>query len=110
MTSKQTNITQIKWRNGSFFWILCLGAVIFYSDPEMIKNILNLKSKKNAENLGLTDSYAKQESGKLQTHIEYLEQKVTANQNELHLSWRGKDEILPKFIELDMTKGTWCQV
>lgn len=84
--------------------VLCLGAVIFYPDREMLKKILNLKTKEKAEDLSLTDSFAKQELQNLHKKIENLEQELRATQNELQLSWREKDELLAKFIEQDMKK------
>jgi septal ring factor EnvC (AmiA/AmiB activator) len=104
MAQNQSNATQIKWRIGSLFLVLSLSTVIFYPDREMIRKILNLKTKEKAEDPSLTDFYAKQELEELQKQIENLEQELTATQNELQLSWREKDELLAKFIEQDMKK------
>ena len=104
MAKNQSNATQIRWRIGSLFLVLCLGAVIFYPDREMLKKILNLKTKEEAKDLGLTDFFAKQKLENLHKKIENLEQELRATQNELQLSWREKDELLAKFIEQDMKK------
>lgn len=104
MAQNQSNATQIRWRIGSLFLVLSLSTVIFYPDREMIRKILNLKTNETANDLGLTDFYAKQELEELQKQIENLEQELAATQNELQLSWREKDELLAKFIELDMNQ------
>lgn len=78
MANKQTNATQIRWRIGSLFLILCLGSIISTPHPEIIKKTFNLKTQQETED---------------------LEQQLVATENKIQLSWKEKHKLLANFKE-----------